>query len=198
IEPVWVGRSAHPALRTVAIVRALADFRPHIVQSAHFYTNLYVTAAAVVYGAVGIGALRSNAYRDVSANGRWGRWLLRLPNALFANSQAAKQNAESLGMRPEAVYVVPNVIDVAAFDRAAAAGEVLPRDTSRVIVASVATHLRVKRLERFLAALARARTEVPGLAGVLIGAGPEDDRLRAFAQALGLSSEDLSFLGTRG
>jgi len=179
-------------------VRALADFRPHIVQSAHFYTNLYATAAALVYGAVGVGALRSNAHRDVSSNGRWGRWLLRLPGALLANSQAAKRNAESLGVQPERVHVVTNVIDVAAFDRAAAAGEVVTRDPSRVIVASVATHLRVKRLDRFVAALARARTKVPSLAGVLIGAGEEDDRLRALAQAFGLSSQDLSFLGTRG
>jgi glycosyltransferase involved in cell wall biosynthesis len=197
IPPIWTGRNAHPVLRTIELVRALANFRPHIVQSAHFYTNLYVTTAALVYGAVGIGALRSNAHYEVSANGGWGRWLLRLPPALIANSQAAKSNAESLGIRPEKVYVVPNVIDLTAFDRAAEQGETLALASGRVVVVSVATHIAVKRLERFLAAVARARVEVPALLGLLIGAGPEGDRLRAVAQALGLSSQDISFLGAR-
>jgi glycosyltransferase involved in cell wall biosynthesis len=197
IPPVWIGRRAHPALRTVALLRALADFRPHIVQSAHFYTNLYVTTAALVHGAVGIGALRSSGHYEVSANGGWARWLLRLPSALLANSQAGKSNAESLGIRPEKVYVVPNVIDLTAFDRAAEQGELPALSPSRVVVVSVATHLPVKRLERFVAALARARAEVPALVGVLIGAGPESDRLRALARALGLSSQDVSFLGAR-
>jgi glycosyltransferase involved in cell wall biosynthesis len=197
ILPIWIGRHAHPVLRTVALVQALANFRPHIVQSAHFYTNLYVTIAALVYGAVGIGALRSNTHYEVSANGGWGRWLLRLPPALLANSQAAKSNAESLGIRPEKVYVVSNVIDLAAFDRAAKQGDAPALAPSRVVVMSVATHLPVKRLERFVAALARARSELPALAGVLVGAGPEDDRLRALARGLGLGSQDISFLGAR-
>ena len=196
VQTVWVGRSAHPALRTVAVVRALADFRPHIVQSAHFYTNLYAAATALSYGALGLGALRSNAYREISANGYWGRWLLRLPTALLANSQAAKRNAESLGVRPESVYVVPNVIDLAAFDRAAEA-EAPRQDSSRVVVASVATHVPVKRLERFLAALALARAEVADLVGVLIGAGTEDGGLRAVAERWGLGSGAVSFLGLR-
>ncbi len=99
IPPIWIGRHAHPVLRTVALVRALANFRPHIVQSAHFYTNLYVAAAALAHRAVGLGALRNDVYHEVSANGRWGHWLLRVHSALLANSHAAKRNAESLGAR---------------------------------------------------------------------------------------------------
>jgi glycosyltransferase involved in cell wall biosynthesis len=197
IPPIWIGRHTHPMVRTATLVRALANFRPHIVQSAHFYTNLYVTIAALVHGAVGIGALRSSGHYEASGNGGWGRWLLRLPPALLANSQAGRSNAESLGIRPEKVYVVPNVIDLTAFDRAAEQGEVPAQAPSRVVVVSVATHLPVKRLERFVAALARARAEVPSLVGVMIGAGPENDRLRALARALGLSSQDVSFLGAR-
>lgn len=197
IQTAWIGRSAHPAWRTVAIVRALADFQPDIVQSAHFYTNLYVTAAALVYGAVGIGALRSNTRYEMTASGWWGRWLLRLPTVLLANSQAARRNAAWLGVRSETVYVVPNVIDLATFDRAGADGVPLPREPGRVVVASVATHIPAKRLDRFIAALARARTQAPGLLGLLIGGGPEHARLRALALELGLGPHDVHFVGPR-
>jgi glycosyltransferase involved in cell wall biosynthesis len=95
------------------------------------------------------------------------------------------------------VYVVPNVIDLTAFDGAGEQDEDRALAPSRVVVVSVATHLPVKRLERFLAALARARAEFPALVGVLIGTGPEDDRLRALARTLGLSSQDVCFLGAR-
>jgi glycosyltransferase involved in cell wall biosynthesis len=197
IPPIWIGRHAHPVLRIIALLRALANFRPHIVQSAHFYTNLYVAAAALVHRAVGLGAIRNDGYHDVSANGRWGRWLLRLPSALLANSQTAKSNAESLGVRPETVYVVPNVIDLSAIDPLAVDYDRPAWACDRIVVASVARHARAKRLERFLGAVARARIEVPTIFGVLIGTGPEREHLQTMAQRLGLGASCVAFLGAR-
>jgi glycosyltransferase involved in cell wall biosynthesis len=197
IPLTWIGRHSHPVLRTIALVRALASFRPHIVQSAHFYTNLYVAAAALTHHAIGLGALRNDGYHDVSANGRWGRWLLRVPSALLANSQAAKRNAELLGVRPERVYVVPNVIDLPALDRSAADSDSPAWPCDRIVVVSVARHARAKRLEQFLGALARARTVVPEVFGVLIGTGPERESLQAVAQQLGLGPSCVAFLGMR-
>ena len=196
IPPVWIGRRAHPVARTIALVRALVTFRPHIVQSAHFYANLYAVAAAMAYRALGIGALRSDAYYEVSANGRWGRWLLREPTAILANSRAAKRNAESFGVRPGTVHVVPNVIDLAEFDRSA--GNAPARESGRIVVASVATQVPVKRLERFIAALACARkVGAPRVCGLLIGTGPEHEHLRAVAHRLGLGPSSVAFLGPR-
>jgi glycosyltransferase involved in cell wall biosynthesis len=197
IPPIWIGRHASPVLRTIALVRALTNFRPHIVQAAHFYTNLYVAAAALAHRAVGVGALRSAGSHEISSNGRWDPWLLRVPSALLANSQAAKRNTESLGVRPETVYVVPNVIDLPALDRSAANNNERAWGCDRIVVASVARHVRVKRLERFLAAVARARTAVPTIFGVLIGTGPEHEGLRTLAQQLGLGPSCVAFLGLR-
>ncbi len=197
ISPIWIGRRTHPVLRTVALMRALANFRPHIVQSAHFYTNLYVAAAALPHRALGLGAIRSDTYHEAAANGGWGRSLLQLPSALLANSQAAKRGAEFLGVRPEKVYVVGNVIDLPELDRSAASYDGAAWGSDRIVVASVARHARVKRLERFLAALARARAAVPTVFGVLIGTGPEHEDLRRMAQALGLGPNSVAFLGMR-
>jgi glycosyltransferase involved in cell wall biosynthesis len=197
ISPIWIGHHAHPVLRTVALLRALANFRPHIVQAAHFYTNLYVAAGALPHRALGLGAIRSDTYHEAAANGGWGRWLLHLPSALLANSQAAKQGAELLGVRPERVYVVGNVIDLPELDRSAADYNGPTRASDRIVVASVARHARVKRLERFLMAVARARVAVPEVFGLLIGTGPEHEALRRMAQELGLDPHGVAFLGMR-
>ena len=68
--PVWIGRSAAPPLRVMALFRELRRFRPHIVQSAHFYTNLYVRLAAPLAGAIDVGASRSDVVHEVLYNGR--------------------------------------------------------------------------------------------------------------------------------
>jgi glycosyltransferase involved in cell wall biosynthesis len=120
-----------------------------------------------------------------------------VPSALLANSLAAKRNTESLGRRPETVYVIPNVIDVPALDRSAAESDSPVWACDRIVVASVARHARVKRLERFLAAVARARAAVPAVFGVLIGTGPEHESLRRMAHQLGLEPCGVAFLGMR-
>jgi len=50
LEPVWIGQSSHPLGRLAAVIRALREFRPHILQAAHFFTNLYVGLAAPGWG----------------------------------------------------------------------------------------------------------------------------------------------------
>jgi glycosyltransferase involved in cell wall biosynthesis len=120
-----------------------------------------------------------------------------VPSALLAKSHAAKRNAESLGARPETVYVVPNVIDLPALDRSPVDSDSPAWAGDRIVVASVARHARPKRLERFLAAVARAQTAVPAVFGVLIGTGPEHERLQTVAQQLGLGPSGVAFLGMR-
>ena len=195
LPPVWVGRAANPVLRLVAFVRALRRFRPHIVQAAHSYVNLYVAFAARVYGSLALGAVRGDAIHDVLANGGWGRWLLRMPHALLVNSFGARYNAESLGVERSSLYVVPNVIDASAFEarqRHLRGDAVAP---GHAVAVAVANLVPSKRLDRFLEALARARRVAPGLRGVLVGQGPERASLEALAHCLGLLPGGLDFRG---
>jgi glycosyltransferase involved in cell wall biosynthesis len=196
VSPIWIGRRGNPVARIGALARTLMSFRPHVVQSVHFYGNLYACSVAPLFGAMAIGSVRNDTFHEMSANGRWGRWLLHLPPALITNSHAAKHNAESLGVDPAVVRVMPNVIDLAAFDRIGI-GENGPEGVPKghVVVAAVARHAPEKRLERFVAALARARRQLPSLSGVLIGSGPESGRLQGIACDLGLLPDGLRFLG---
>jgi glycosyltransferase involved in cell wall biosynthesis len=207
VEPRWIGRYSSPALRTLTLAAALRDFRPHIVQSAHFYTNLYVSLVAPLYGALSIGTARSDIVHEVNANGRWGRWLLRLPGSLLVNSHAARKNAGAYGRDDDDVHVLSNVIDLAAFDASAVRGRDGERDALPIaagsgrgdmIVAGVGTFIRAKRFDRFLRAIAMARSLGAPVRGVLAGDGPEAASLEQLAREVGLLPDGVSFLARRG
>ena len=194
--PHWTARWRMPALRLIGLGVALQRFRPHILQSGHSYANLYVAAVAPLCGAVDIGALRSDARYELDENGHWGRWLLRLPTALIANSYAAKSNADALGVRSLGIYVVPNVIDVSDIDRARHRTQRPSGDEVGPVVATVTRLVAAKRLDRFLIALALARRQVK-LRGIIAGDGPETAHLQQLAVELGLQPEGVRFLGER-
>lgn len=193
--PEWVGRYAAPPLRTLALVGALRRFRPDIVQSAHFYTNLYVAMAAPLVRAVGIGAARNDVLHEVEYNGRWGRWLLHAPSALIVNSTAARDNAVTLGLTHQRIHVLPNVIDLAAFD--AAGGSTPRRENDPLVVVGVGTFVPQKRFDVFLEVIAAARAQGAPVRGVLAGDGPERAALERRAAALGLGSDAIAFVGRR-
>lgn len=215
VEPVWVGRFGNPALRTVALARALHSFRPHIVQSAHFYTNLYACLVAPLFGAISIGTVRSDVEFEMRTNGRWGTHLLRAPAALILNSHAALRNALALGIPAERMHVLPNAIDLDEFDEralvgaaavgAAAVGAGQPPSTpgeteperGGIVVIGVGSFIRAKRFDLFLRALAHARASGAPLRGVLVGDGPERVALEALAGELGLLPDAVSFAGRR-
>lgn len=202
VEPVYVGRFGNPMLRTAAIAAALRDFRPHIVQAAHFYVNLYVGLVAPLLGAIGIGTARSDVVHEVEANRSWGRWLLRMPSALVVNSHAARRNAVALGIPSASIHVVPNAIDLAAFDELAAQGPAGgggagSSSMSESIVVGVGSLVPAKRFDRFLEAVALARARGAALRAVLAGDGPERGRLESLARELGLLPHGVCFAGQR-
>ena len=191
----WIGRSPLPPVRLGVLMAALARFQPHIVQGGHFFTNLYVAAGAPMSGAAGIGAIRSDVHYELDGHGPWGRPLLAAPSDLIANSWAATRAAVAAGRSPASVHVVPNVIDLAAFD--AAGGGAGAGDRTGVVAIAVGNLLPAKRVDRFLRALQLARARVPRLRGVVVGEGPERVRLESLAHELGLQPEVVSFTGAR-
>jgi len=195
VQPNWVGRHANPVLRAGALAARFRSWQPDVVQAGHFYVNLHVAIAAATAGALSLGSVRSDAIRDVRRTGAFGRASLRAPRGLVVNSHAARANAAQLGCRPERLLVVPNVIDLAAFD-AARTGSARVAGAGEGFCATVVARLiDSKRLERFLHALALARREVPEIQGRIAGDGPERGRLERLAADLGLLPQGLQFLG---
>ncbi len=196
MQPHWVGRFGNRFLRLLAVTAAMRRFRPHIVQAAHFFTNLYTTGSARLCNAVAIGCSRCDVFCEVADCQRWGAWSLHLPPALLVNSEAAKRNAASLQVNPAIVHVLANVIDVVDFDTHTELEAASGMDPHPVAIAIGRLAVQ-KRFDLFLAALAQARRAVPNLKGALVGDGPERPALEQSAAALGLLPDHLAFLGRR-
>ena len=76
VQPQWIGKYSNPMIRLFTLMISLRNFRPHVLQSAHFYTNLYVGLIAPIYNAVGIGSIRSDITYEMESNPFWGKLLL--------------------------------------------------------------------------------------------------------------------------
>lgn len=188
-----------PWLMLARLISNLWRWRPHIVLAAQFGDLLYAAAAGRLCHALTLGGVRSDGFYELESHGRWSRRLIRLAHGLVANSNRAGRNLVSRGIPPEKIAVLPNVIDLADFDRrsAQASDAVLP--PNRIVAAAVGSLHSCKRFDRFLEALALARRREPALAGVIAGTdcGAKAE-LQAKASALGLSAPDLVFLGEVG
>ncbi|NLC57696.1 MAG: glycosyltransferase family 4 protein [Armatimonadetes bacterium] len=177
----WVGSHHSRLVRALTIIRALRGQDVDVVQSQHFYMNLYATLAARALGARELGAIRCDANTEVQLSGPvLGRCGLRFPRRIAANSQAAIQNAVALGARASRFHLLRNVVDTRQFH---------PADTppgNRVRLLVVARLAPQKRVDRFLQALAAVRQEYAAVEGTILGDGPLRKELEQLAGQLGL------------
>ena len=191
VEVEYVGRSESRTARLATIVSSLRKFGPELIQSQHFYTNLYAGVAGRLLGVQEIGAIRNDVVSEVRANGRFlGSLSLRLPRNIAANSRLGISNARSLGVDSSRLHFLPNVVDTEHFQ---------PQQKSkssplRLLV--VGRLVEQKRMDRFVEVLARLNSEFPGkFTATIVGAGSLRDTLEVQRNALGLSSKVLTFVG---
>lgn len=193
---VWYGQHQNPLGRLSTLSRLLHKFQPHVVQATHFYTNLYVALyAKMARKTLAFGCLRNDAVSEVNANGRWGKWLIKSPPALIANSESAKSNSALFGIQPQHVHVLPNVIDLSGFD-AQRENSVTEDFGTTPTVITVCRLVGAKRLDRFIAALELVN-RTRKVSGIIIGDGRRRDELKALARQHGLQGDTLQFMGWR-
>jgi glycosyltransferase involved in cell wall biosynthesis len=201
IHPIPVGIPTNPVSRVLAITRAVRTFRPHFIQATHFFTSFYAGMAGRLARIPSIGAIRSDLHLDIEGVGRSAAWIMRMPSVFLANSYHARQNAQHLGLPVKKILVLQNVIDLREFDAHLSTSPPLLLNPDHTRVITVGRMVPVKRMERFLQALAIAREKGKNLEGVIVGGGPEEERLRAEAARLGLRPDQpkggVLFLGER-
>jgi glycosyltransferase involved in cell wall biosynthesis len=186
----WVGQRPWRWWRALRIAAELRSERPDVVQSQHFYTNLYAATAARAIGAHEIGAIRNDVVSEVRANGfLLGRMSLRWPRMLAANSAAAIRTAVALGVPPDRLALLPNVVDTSHFFPGSPSGG----RTVRLLAAG--RLVPQKRMDRFLSLVATLRRNGEPVRGVIAGDGPLMGELRASAAGLGLSADAIEFRG---
>jgi len=191
VEIIFVGEGRSKAVRLARIIETLRTLRPDVVQSQHFYTNLYAAAAARALGIREIGAMRNDGVSEVRASGRLlGRLSLQLPRLIAANSRAAIRNAIGLGIPAARLRLLPNVVDTDQFNPSPSVGK------NYVRLLGVGRLEEQKRFDRFLSIVAGLRPRLKErVRATIVGDGPERESLRRQAAELGLGADEIEFTG---
>ncbi len=189
IPITWVGQQRSRLARLARIVRELRANPPDIIQSQHFYTNLYAVAASRLLRRHDIGAVRNTGIFEVSANGpMFGGLGLRAPRMIAANSRSAIRNAIAMGIPTDRLHFLPNVVDTDRFHPSSR------RDSTTVRLITVGRLVRQKRLDRFLRLMAQLKRRANvAFEGVIVGEGPERQSLKEQAAELGLLPQVIEF-----
>jgi glycosyltransferase involved in cell wall biosynthesis len=189
----WVGEPRSRLGRIGAIVRAARAQKADIIQSQHFYTNLYAVGAARVLRSTEVGAIRCNARWEVSDLGSvLGPLSLRTPRTIVANSRAAIRSATEMGVPAARLRYLPNVVDTSMFEPVC---RVDSGAENPVRIIAVGRRVPQKRFDRFLSVIAevRRRTTRP-IAARLVTTGTSGiERLSEQAGQLGLLDGTLEF-----
>jgi glycosyltransferase involved in cell wall biosynthesis len=190
----WVGQAQGRAARVRAVIAACRELKPQILQSQHFYTNLYAALAARWLGLREIGAVRASGYHEVLETGRLLGWLsLNLPRQIAANSQAAVAYTIEQGAKPERVFFLPNVIDDEAFAVPDRQQKRVDDTLQLLTIGRLEPQKRVDRLLNLIAQLRESATRPFKL--TIAGDGSLRAALEAQARALGLLPELVEFRG---
>ena len=191
IDVEWVGSSDFRLFRLMKIAENVRRRRVDILQSSHFYTNIYAAAAARLTGAKSIGAIRSDLVSEIAANKVFGKWQLNSPQHLIANSALAVKRAVDKGIRPERIDFVQNVVD------SAPDAERREKLSDEINLLFVGRLVKVKRPELFIELAKRLITDFPGkrLNFRMAGGGPLFGQLQELAAIHGLPPGQFSLLG---
>ena len=185
-----------PLLMLFRFIREAHAFKPHIVMASQFGDLLFAGPAGRLCHALVLGGVRSDGFYELRSSGSRSRFLLNLAHGLIANSHRAKENLVLRGISEDKIAVLPNVIDLVDFDRRAAAPFRPPVPAGRVPVVAVGSLLDCKRFDRFLEALALARSSRPTIFGLIAGKDlGAKSALERKAQQLRLLPDDIAFLG---
>ncbi len=190
VDVRWAGSSRNRTLRMVNIVRHLTGLGADLVQSTHFYTNLYAGLAGKLLRIPSIGAIRGDLDFEMPSHGALGRWQISLPTFLIANSRASFEQAVSARGTARGIHMVPNVVETNG-----SVAELSPNGLPLTLLWAGRLDEN-KRPERFIRMSADLLERIPDkpLNFVIAGDGPRRNELERLADVLGTASAT-SFLG---
>lgn len=190
IDSHWFGRSPSRLIRLSDCMKQLNASRPSIVQSQHFYTNIYASLSAKCLNLQDVGAIRSDAISEVKENGLlFGKMSLKIPTHIAANSKNGIRNALSFGINRSKIHFLPNVVDIEYFKPSKKKNR-----TFRMLW--VGRLEKQKRPHRFvhLFSLIQKEYRLP-IEGTMVGEGSLGNELEQLSVDLGLDNRRFKFYG---
>ena len=176
----------------VRLIRLLREQKIEVVHSHDAYTSVYATLWARLAGVRGVIASR-RSWHSPHLRGqmlRANRLAYRFAHAVIGNSPSVARLVETEGGVPSSrVVTIPNFLDPQAFDPIPAADRArllaeLGVPSEAFVVGIVARLAAVKDHGTLFQAIASLRDTIPNLHLVVVGDGPERERLEALATTL--------------
>jgi glycosyltransferase involved in cell wall biosynthesis len=179
------------ATRLLKIITLLIKIKPAIVQSQHFYTNLYAGIASKFCGAISIGSSRSELRVEIMLNGFFGPVCYKVPKYIIANSQKSVKQAIVLGKKASRVFYLTNALDLQKFSP----GNKAKSDKDNITLLAIGSLISLKRFDIFIDLVARLRL-IYGerIKGQLIGNGVLGEQLRQLAINAGMQQDAFEFV----
>jgi PEP-CTERM/exosortase A-associated glycosyltransferase len=147
--------------------------------------------AAVDHGTSTEGGARYRATRALET------YALRHVDHVTAICEGLKHDIIARGLDPARVTVIPNAVDVASFAFDPPPDLPLQRELGldgAVVLGFIGSFYAYEGLDLLLQALPAIAQRIPSVKVLLVGGGPEEQRLRALAQATGMA-ERVVFTG---
>lgn len=190
----WIGRSQNRLIRLRVLVNTLRREPVQILQSSHFYTNIYTAFAGRALRIPSIGAIRGDLKKAMASNGCFGRTQLKSPKHIITNSRSAMTDAIALGIDSNRIDFVGNAVAVG--NRTKAINSFIERPLNILFAGRLVS---VKRPEVFLRLAAELLVQLasPHLNFKIVGDGPLRPQLEKLAIDLGLMNKGVTFLGER-
>ena len=178
-----------------AVVRGLRRESTDIVQSSHFYTNIYAAVSGRITGVQSIGAIQSDLEHEFASNGFYSKYQLTMPKHLIANSERAVKRSIAFGIKKQKIDLVRNVV---ASENGVGRNSNGRSDDSTTIT-FVGRLGKEKRPELFVKLARGLINAVPEkrLRFQIVGDGPLRHELETLALEYGLTADTLCFTGER-
>jgi glycosyltransferase involved in cell wall biosynthesis len=188
-----IDRTTATSIRELA-ARAGAD----IVHAHGYKADIYVYLALLRLGIPLVSTCHTWYDNDflVSLYGKADRFVLRKYSRIVAVSDEVKQRLLKAGVRGEKICLVRNGIDLRPFDDAVPALREDLTPDRKLIVGLIGRLAWEKGIDIFLRAAARVLVEFPGAKFVIVGEGPDKDKLERLVDELNIR-ESVSMLGRR-
>lgn len=191
IEIDYVGSSPNKIIRLSEIIGNLRRRPADILQSSHFYANIYAALAGRFLKIPQIGAIRNDLKSEIAAHQWLGKWQASLPQQLIANSEVARHRAIALGISPNKIDFVRNAVEVECDF------EVKNNSATVLNILFVGRLVRQKRPELFVKLAALVEQTLPNyqINFQIVGDGALRPQLERLADELALQKNRISFLG---
>jgi glycosyltransferase involved in cell wall biosynthesis len=186
-----VGNDLSRTGKILAFRRMVSQYKPEVVHSYSFYTNLAAWWASLGSTTLAIGSIRNNFIFDRLSTGMiLGRACARWPHVHICNSGAAKETADlctSL-FKPRHTHVVRNALDLTYFNV-----RPLPHSVTLLAVGNLYPRKRWDRLIKIISDLSMRGIKVQVRH---VGDGPLRRELEELASRIGVANL-VQFLGVR-